>query len=330
MVASDRQKVHTCWQEIIRIMQSFGLKTPDQFSTSSTGSSREIDIRDDAAVTMEAFDILGRIEADREWVQFCIETHYSWLRKKVDRPGEMYIAPVLGSGFSLLDMFNQIDNGVYPGCVEYPQTFPLGEVRSWDKHQDGSKRLWLPEDPKKEGLSIDEINSNHVQINGRKPVLQARIALKDGPEPMNPLLHFIGHPFYPRYSQTFARTEQAKQRELQRLIDDATDPDNTVTQLSHLARAQDEFGSNDSNQGLEITPISPTGFAMLALQPRIRGEKPNSYGYMAFPQLLYKSLPGFYVTAKAHIKDDGQIRFCDSLFDDGKMTGIGLAVGEIA
>lgn len=281
-------------------MELLGIK-----SANETGEVRtDINFGDPAAVTVEALNLLGRI-TDRDEALDTIATAYADLSQGVSQPGELYVLPALGAGLTLKDMLTFADGASYPGDRTYPQTYPLTQNAS-----DFNNRLWFPQDPTKEGYSLDEINRTDVaKDGGGSPVAAApaaRFALKTGSVSEDPLLHFLGLPYDDMYPEA-----------------------GKSTQLAELDKVQAEFAANGANKGLALTPINAAGFTILALQARIRGEKlPVSWGFMRIPQLGRKTVVGYSVVGGVD-SDGGQLGFG---YSDGfglGNAGVGLEVGRV-
>lgn len=267
-----------------------------------------VDPSDASAVTVEALDMLGRIEGGREEkeeVRKAIAIEYATLLGRVSQPGELYVLPPLGSGFTLEDMLTLADGASYPEGRTYAQTYPLS-----NNSPDFNNRLWFPKDSSVEGYSTEEINRTDVAKDGEEApmatVATARIALKTGSVAEDPLLQFLGLP----YDEMYAGEGEA-------------------TQLAELTKAQAEFAANEANKGLALTPINAAGFTMLALQARIKGEKlPVSWGFMRIPQLGRKTVGGSSVVGDVR-SDGGQLLFGDSYGNALGDDGVGLEVGQV-
>jgi hypothetical protein len=134
----------------------------------------------------------------------------------------------------------------------------------------------------------------------------ARFALKTGSVSEDPLLQFLGLPYDEMYAS-----------------------EGEPTQLTELLKAQAEFAANEASKGLALTPINAAGFTMLALQARIRGERPPvSWGFMRIPQLGRKFLGGDSVVGCVY-SCGGQLKFSDSSGDGSGDVGVGLEVGQV-
>lgn len=265
----------------------------------------EVDPSDSVEVTMGALDMLGRIEGDRDEVKDAIATAYATTLGRVSTPGELYVLPPLGAGFTLKDMLTLADGASYPEGRTYSQTYPLNQGDS-----DFNNRLWFPKDPTREGYSVDEINRTDIAKDGQEApvatVPTARIALKNGSESQDPMLQLLGLPYDEMYAG-----------------------EGEPTQLTELAKAQAEFAADEANEGLELTPINAAGFVMLALQARIKGEQlPSSWGFMRIPQLGRKTVDGDSVVGYVRSRG-GQLRFSYSYGDGYGGDGVGFSVGQI-
>jgi hypothetical protein len=281
-------------------MELLGIKSASEIGEVRT----DINFQDPAAVTVEALNLLGRI-TDRDEALDTIATAYADLSQGVSQPGELYVLPALGAGFTLRDMLTFADGANYPGDRTYPQTYPLTQNAS-----DFNNRLWFPQDPTTEGYSLDEINRTDVaKDGGEAPVATApaaRFALKTGSASEDPLLQFLGLP----YDEMYAGKGEA-------------------TQLAELAKSQVEFAANEANEGLALTPINAAGFTMLALQARIRGEKlPVSWGFMRIPQLGRKSVGRSSIVGSGS-SYEGQLWFSHSAGRGFDHIGVGLEVGQV-
>ena len=269
----------------------------------SSAPSVEVNMRDRAALAMEALRLLGRLGDDHEATRENIRNDFNKLGRSV---GETYIQLPFGSGFTLLSMLHAIDGVRYPDIQifpdqrTYPVTYPLEE-----NDKPFAKRLWLPQDPRREGYSIAEINRLDVIAPGdAEPAVRpahARIALWGGSSSEEPLLHLLDMP----YDKMHATLRQR-------------------TQLDQLAVKKAEF----VHAGLELSPINLAGFAMLALQRRIEGSAmPASWGRMVVPQLGRKTIGSMSVIGRVYTYGN-QITLDYSKGDARPGNGVGLSVGR--
>lgn len=273
-----------------------GLKSPNAPTVMG------INVTDRAALAVKAFEMLGRVD-DRDRLYEGIKGEFDQL-VTASLDGETYVQPVFGREFTPQNMFAAVDTGTYPDDRAYPVTYPLDQSEN-----NVSRRLWFPKNSDEEGYSLAKINRLAVVAKGEdEPVVRpphARLALANGPNSEEPLLHLLDLP----YDNTYAEPGE-------------------TTQLEALRSMQSQFA--EQHGGLELNATNLGGFAILALQRRIEGKSmPMSWGFMRIPQLGRTAVDG--ASCVGRVRSDGsRLRLGRSYGLAFPLGGVGLSVGQTA
>lgn len=248
---------------------------------------RQIDTSDDVAVSTEVISKLGSVlglEVDEEELVESLKPEYDRLRQ-LGVPGELFVKVKLGN-IGLRATFDLIDGKSENGNYQYPKTY------IWDK-------LWVPGN-EKGSYTVEDIN---ISDGSQDYPVHARMALADGPNQNQPLLHFLDQPFDSKYAK---KGEQ--------------------TQLDAIAAAKAEFES--TNPEFNLTSLNVVDFAVMAFQGRIKGESmPITWGFMRTADSGRKSLGGGSVVGGVR-SDDARLFL---VWSDGyryDYGGVALSVGH--
>jgi hypothetical protein len=247
-----------------------------------------IDSSDQVGVSVEALKVLGLVK-DKEMLTESLTRDYQRLIEGQDRSGELFVKIPLRRDLGLAAMLNLVDSRFYEGRrpTSKVRVYPRAEV--WPE-------LW--EQPVKD-TSVTDVNN----LVSPAQKAHARLALKDGPNPDDPFLYFVGQPY-----------------------DDETAVMGEKTQLGSLAGAQVAY--EQYKPDFNLTHLSIADYVMLDTQARIRGEALQIYGQMNIPFMGRKRIHGESVigsVSKFSHTGGLQLGWTEGRSDDN--AGIGLSVG---
>ncbi|NTW62335.1 hypothetical protein HGB25_02925 [Candidatus Saccharibacteria bacterium] len=245
---------------------------------------------EDVAVAVQALDMLGLVD-DPDQLTESYLYQYDVLLKQQTRPGEFFIqVPISSPDFCLRSMISVIDGDNYGGGRQYPPT----EV--WET-------LWGVNNYKL-GYTYGEASQIGFgrNIMASDFAMHPRLAVNDGPDDREPLLHFIDRPMF----------EQCDK-------DDKT-------QMQLLAETKGDFEVEFPE--FYMAPLNVASVAMIALQRRIKGEPmPIEWGLMRIPYMGQKPVRHAGMTV-AGVKSRNSQLIIDGAKNPRVISdGIGLSVG---